>query len=134
MRTPNAAMRPLGSRPYTALTPDDRCCTAERQDDMDQEREMRMTELRQRIARGEYTVEPSAVAEAIVHRAQRRVAEGAAFQRLCSYPDSVSSPSASTKTAPGGPETTRPTGVKPAPSHGAVMASFASFGMQAQSS
>jgi hypothetical protein len=107
---------------------------AERQDDMDEEREMRLTELRQRIAQGEYKVEPRAVAEAIVLRAHQRAAERAALQSLCSYPDSVSSPSASTKTAPGGPETTRPTGVKPAPSRGAVMASFASFGIQAQSS
>ncbi len=106
---------------------------AERQDDMDEEREMRMTELRQRIAQGKYTVEPSVVAEAIIRRARERAVERVAFQKLCSYPESNPSP-ASTKTAPGAPETTRPTGVKPAPSRGAAMAAFASFGIQAQSS
>jgi Anti-sigma-28 factor, FlgM len=103
---------------------------AETQDDMDGEREMRMTELRQRVAQGEYTVDPGVVADAILRRARER----AAFQMECSYPEIPTSPSASTKTAPGGPETTRPTGVKPASSLGAIRSPFAAFGMQAQSS
>ena len=107
---------------------------AETQDDMDGEREMRMTELRQRVAQGDYTVDPGVVADAILRRARERAVERAAFHKECSYPEIPTSPSASTKTAPGGPDTTRPTGVKPASSHGGIRSPFAAFGMQAQSS
>jgi Anti-sigma-28 factor, FlgM len=107
--------------------------SAEKPDDMDEEPQMRITDLRQRIARGEYTVEPSAVADAIIRRGRQRAFERAAFQRLCSNPISGEELVASMNTAPGAPATTRPTNVKPSPVRG-IRSSLASAGMHAQSS
>jgi len=52
--------------------------------------------LKQQIERGEYRVDPSAVADALIRFAQSE----------CSYP--ASGPSASVNTTPGGPASTDP--------------------------
>jgi hypothetical protein len=86
--------------------------------------ERKVTELKNRVARGEYVVDPVKVADAIVGRLHDR----AARQSTCSYPDS--SPDPSTNTRPGGPSTTRPTQF----SNAAALVWRAFGGMQAQSS
>lgn len=107
----------------------------------------RVGDLRDRIARGEYEVDPHAVAEAIVRRLRDRALARAALgldapteleppQKECSYPDRGSS--RSTNVTPGGPAATRPIQVRRAPlSQVALAASAISRalpGMQAQSS
>jgi hypothetical protein len=57
--------------------------------------------LRDKIAKGQYQVDPTAVADAFLRRALA--------QNECSYP--ASSPSASANTTPGGPSITDPTQV-----------------------
>ena len=56
---------------------------------MDEERAMRLVDLKQRIDTGEYRVEPGAVADAIIQRLRRRTAARSAkpAQSECSYPD-----------------------------------------------
>ena len=63
--------------------------------------------LKERIASGDYEVDPVAVADAIMRR-MRGLPE-AAPQKECSYPESSSSPSVNT--TPGVPSTTKPTHV-----------------------
>src|SRR3981081_3920096 len=79
---------------------------------MDEDREMRLAALRGRIQRGEYQVEPLAVADAILRRWQ--LLADADPQKECSYPDNEESSGASRKATPGGPSATRPTQVSPA--------------------
>jgi Anti-sigma-28 factor, FlgM len=59
--------------------------------------------LKQQIDKGEYQIDPSAVADAMLRRLR------AFAQSACSYPASGSS--ASTNATPGGPSTTDPTQV-----------------------
>ncbi len=76
---------------------------------MNEETDTRLTELKQRIARGDYRVDTRAIADAIlcrfresaVHRCRRSDA-----QSECSYPDNGTS--ASVKASPAGPATTWP--------------------------
>lgn len=86
-----------------------------------------LAELRARILRGEYQIDPIAVADAILQRGQ---------SSECSYPESGRS--ASVKHTPGSPAITRPTQVSPAAlAHLSAAASAtvrALGGMQAQSS
>ena len=94
---------------------------------MNKDREDKMGELKQRIEAGEYLVDPTAVADAIVRRlrdaavghtgvvrrsdrAERRRGNG---QNACSYP--TSDPSPSVNTTPAGPATTAPIKVRSAP-------------------
>src|ERR1700683_5402462 len=74
--------------------------------------EHRLPELKQLIERGEYEVDPQAVADAIVERL-RALATAASHaderQKECSSPDS--SPSESVNTTLAGPGRTRPTQV-----------------------
>jgi hypothetical protein len=83
-------------------------------------------DLKQRIEAGEYTVDPTAVADAIVRRlrdiatAQREndmrradcsaAGAGEQAQKLCSYPASSAGPSVNT--TPAGPGTTAPIQIK----------------------
>ena len=94
---------------------------------MNKDREDKMGELKQQIEAGEYLVDPTAVADAIVRRlrdaatghagtvrrndrAERRRGNG---QNACSYP--TSSPEPSVKTTPAGPPTTEPMKVRSTP-------------------
>lgn len=94
---------------------------------MYKDREDKMGELKERIEAGEYRVNPTAVADAIVRRlrdaakghggvvrregpVERRPVNG---QNECSYP--TSSPSPSVNTTPAGPSTTEPMNVRSTP-------------------
>jgi hypothetical protein len=93
----------------------------------------RVMELRERIARGEYEVDPQIIAEVLLERlreAARRAADQA--QNECSYPDSVLSPSP--KLRPGGPATTRPIHVRLRVAAALSAIRRALGGMQTQSS
>jgi Anti-sigma-28 factor, FlgM len=93
--------------------------------------EQRLAELKQLIERGEYEVDPVAVADAIVERLRGLAAvapHAGERQKECSYPES--SPSASVNTTPAGPGRTRPTQVNRWLSNAAA----ALGGMQTQSS
>lgn len=87
----------------------------------------RLDQLRARIRRGEYHVDPVAVADAILERVQ---------SSECSYPESGWLESV--KETPGSPEATRPTQVSLTPlaqlSAAASAAARALGGIQAQSS
>src|SRR5205807_1979186 len=87
-----------------------------------------LSKLRERISRGEYQIDPLAIADAILERLDQ-LSE-------CSYPESGRS--ASVKETPGAPATTRPIQASPAPlahlSAAASAAVRALGGMQAQSS
>lgn len=87
-----------------------------------------LSELRGKIARGEYQIDPLAVADAILDRTGQ--------PRLCSYPESGRLPSV--KETPGSPPTTRPIQLRPIPlgqlSAAASAAARALGGIQAQSS
>jgi anti-sigma-28 factor FlgM len=61
---------------------------------------MDLAVLKEQIERGEYRVDPTAVADALLRRLR------AFAQNECSYPDS--GPSAPANTTPGGPSTTDP--------------------------
>jgi hypothetical protein len=86
-----------------------------------------LAQLRARILRGEYNIDPRAVADAILEHAQ---------SSECSNPES--DPSASMNEHPGEPATIWPIQVSPAPlaqlSAAASAAARAFGGMQAQSS
>jgi Anti-sigma-28 factor, FlgM len=119
---------------------------------MNKDREDKMGHLKQQIEAGEYRVDPTAVADAIVRRlrdvaaargeivrqtehAER--ADGKHGQNKCSYP--TSSPSASVNTTPAGPSTTDPITVRSNPRRSWFDAVFAGFlhtlaGTQAHSS
>ena len=94
---------------------------------MNKDREDKMGELKQQIEAGEYRVDPTAVADAIVRRLrepatrrspavrrsdrpERRRGNG---QTACSYPPSSTGPSV--KTPPAGPSTTEPMKVRSTP-------------------
>ena len=94
---------------------------------MNKDREDKMGELKQQIEAGEYRVDPTAVADAIVRRLrepatghgpavrrsdrpERRRGNG---QNACSYPPSSTGPSV--KTTPAGPSTTEPMKVRSTP-------------------
>ncbi len=88
-RAAPADRRPhLGSRPHAVALERGRCL--EYSDVMDP------AVLKEQIAKGEYRVDTTAVADALLRR----------LQNVCSYP--VSGPSASVYTTPGGPSTTDP--------------------------
>lgn len=79
---------------------------------MHTEREARVMKLRAQIAKGDYRVDPHAVADAILRRVRMLGADEArSGQNECSYP--TSPPSTSAKTKPGGPSMTRPIHVSP---------------------
>jgi hypothetical protein len=94
---------------------------------MYKDREDKMGELKQQIEAGEYLVDPTAVADAIVRRLRdaaaghkeivRRTDRSERLrgngQNACSYP--TSSPSPSVKTTPAGPSTTEPTKARSTP-------------------
>ena len=100
------------------------------------EREMRLTDLKQQVTSGDYRIEPYAVADAIIRRLcespSREPTPGRRRQSECSNPVGDGSPSASRKTTSGEPSTTRPTTVKPDARLG--IPSIAPAWMQAQSS
>ena len=84
---------------------------------MDEGTDTRLTELRQSIARGDYRIDPGAIADAILHRLTDRDARrcwGLEPQTECSYPESGTS--ASVNASPAGPATTWPIQVHWAPS------------------
>lgn len=83
---------------------------AARRHSVNTEREARLSMLSAQIARGEYSVDPHLVADAILRRVFV-VAEAQPDQSECSYP--ASSPSASAKTTPAGPSTMEPTQARP---------------------
>lgn len=100
---------------------------------MDTEREARKSMLRAQIAQGEYTVDPHAIADAILRRVRMVETDGGrAAQNVCSYPASV--PSTSPKTTPGGPSMTHPTHVNPTLSVAASASLRAVGGMHTHSS
>jgi len=83
---------------------------------MDEKTETRLTELKQRIARGDYRIDAGAIADAMLRRFREHDvyrALGAEAQTECSYPDSDTSESV--KATPAGPATTRPIQVQWAP-------------------
>jgi hypothetical protein len=104
---------------------------ADAPEDSEKDREEKVADLKQQIEQGEYRVDPTAVANAIMRRvrelAEARLRERADRTELieplaertdrtepqneCSYPDS--SPGASVNTTPVGPSTTDPIQVKP---------------------
>jgi len=119
---------------------------------MNKDREDRMGALKQQIEAGEYRVDPTAVADAIVRRLRdvaaarsdivqqserARHTNGKHGQNECSYP--TSSPAASVNTTPAGPATTDPITVRSNPPRSWFDAVFAGFlhtlaGTHAQSS
>src|SRR5436853_60865 len=88
---------------------------------MDENQQKKLSEIKDMVERGEYHVDPGLIADAIARRVRQRATARAERPRgerdprrpgreppqsECSYPDNV--PSASVKTRPGGPSTTRP--------------------------
>lgn len=97
---------------------------------MDEDREQKVAEIKERVERGEYRVDPDVVADAILRRLWELAAERAERgtpQNECSYPNR--SPAASVNLTPAGPSRTRPIHVSPIPSLGWLFG-----GMQTQSS
>lgn len=70
---------------------------------------MNATQLKEQIERGEYQIDPVAVADAMLRRLRGLAAPS--VQNECSYPDSSTSPSV--KATPGAPSTTKPTHLSP---------------------
>jgi Anti-sigma-28 factor, FlgM len=76
----------------------------------------RVAEIKRLVDLGEYRVDPRAVAEAMILRAEREIEAtrrrraGSSAQKACSYPDS--SPPASVKLTPARPSTTPPIHVR----------------------
>lgn len=95
---------------------------------MNQTSENRLAELKQSIERGEYQVDPYAIADAVIERLRAAAERVREPQKVCSNPESSSS--ASVNPTPAGPLRTRPTQVNRWLS-GALTALG---GMQAQSS
>jgi hypothetical protein len=84
---------------------------------MDKDREQKVAEIKQRVQRGEYRVDPDLVADAILRRLWELAAKRAGRvtpQNECSYPDS--SPAESVNLTPAGPSSTRPIHVSRVPS------------------
>jgi len=71
---------------------------------MDEDRAQKVSEIKRRVRQGDYTVDPRAVADAILRRRLEFAAE--CGQKECSYPER--SPDAPMKPTPGGPGRTRP--------------------------
>jgi Anti-sigma-28 factor, FlgM len=92
------------------------------------EQQQRLGKLKELIERGEYEVDPQAIADAIVDRLRATAALVDEYQKECSNPES--SPSASVKTTPAGPSKTRPTQVR----RWLSISAAALGGMQTQSS
>jgi len=104
-----------------------------KQDPMHTEREARLVKLRAQIARGDYHVDPHAVADAILRRVRApETAEPRPDQNECSYP--TSPPSTSAKTKPGGPSMTRPIQLSPVFAAASSASLRAVGGIQAHSS
>jgi hypothetical protein len=94
---------------------------------MDENQQNKLSQIKEMIKRGEYQVDPRAVAEALLRRlyedpaalddlrSAKKLSRCAqpSRQRRCSKPDS--SPEASVKVTAGSPSRTRPTHVIPAP-------------------
>lgn len=118
---------------------------------MSEDREDNVRDLRQQIEAGEYRVDPTAVADAIVrrlrdvaaardeiiHQAESTQRNGEQIQNECSYPESLPSPSVNT--TPAGPGTTDPIQVRPSPRRSPLVTLADSIlralsGMQTQSS
>jgi len=102
---------------------------------MDEGREMRVQELKERVARGDYEVEERLVADAVIERLRRvreRHDDAKQSQSECSYPDSVAAPGP--KSTAGGPATTLPIHVREAAAVLAASLRRALGGMQTQSS
>jgi hypothetical protein len=72
---------------------------------MEEDRDSKLSAIKDQIERGEYRVEPAVVADAILRRLR--------IQKACSYP--ASGPSASVNTTPPSPSVTDPTQVRPGP-------------------
>jgi Anti-sigma-28 factor, FlgM len=103
----------------------------------EKDREDKVAELKQRIEQGDYVVDPTAVADAIVRRLRELAQARLRAQNECSYP--ASSSVASTNEIAAAPSTTSPTRVRPAPFRralaGVVSSVFhASAGTQTHSS
>src|ERR1700735_2255917 len=96
--------------------------------DMTQTSHQRPGNPKQLIERGEYEVDPQAIADAIIDRLRATAALVDDYQKECSKPES--SPSASVKTTAAGPSKTRPTQVR----RWLSIAAAALGGMQTQSS
>jgi hypothetical protein len=82
---------------------------------MDEDREEKMVGIKEQIERGDYRVDPAAVADAILRRMrglERPGGQKPGAQNRCSYPPSFSS-SPSTKLTPPAPGTTDPIQVRP---------------------
>ena len=73
--------------------------------------EPKITELRQKIATGEYRVDEEVLADALIDRIRAMGRRLRRAQNWCSYPESGADPSV--KQAPGSPSTTRPIQVSP---------------------
>src|ERR1700731_4735521 len=81
---------------------------------MDEDRDQKMAEIKQRVQRGEYRVDPDVVADAILRRLREFAAvraERDTPQNECSYPDRA--PAASVNLTPAWPSRTRPIHVSP---------------------
>jgi hypothetical protein len=79
----------------------------------DEDREDKVTELKKQIERGEYRVDATAVADAVIRRLRELAdarADCAEFQKECSYPARSTGPSR--KAIPHGPSRTAPTRVR----------------------
>jgi hypothetical protein len=72
---------------------------------MEEDRNSKMSSIKDQVERGAYRVDPAVVADAILRRL--------GFQKACSYP--ARGPSASVNTTPRSPCVTDPTQVRPGP-------------------
>jgi hypothetical protein len=79
----------------------------------------KVRDLKHRIETGEYRVDPTAVAQAILRRLAKQ------RQNECSYPDS--GPFPSVKTTPAGPAATEPIQVRPTPRASCMFAELESL-------
>jgi hypothetical protein len=82
----------------------------------EEDREVRVEDLKELIEKGEYRVDPTAVADAILQRLRELADERTARvqpENECSYPDSLSGPSVNTAALAA--STTEPILVRPVP-------------------
>jgi Anti-sigma-28 factor, FlgM len=97
---------------------------------MGQDRNFKVGQLRDQVERGDYRIDPGAVADAIVGRLRDLVQAGGnrmQGQSECSYPDSSSTES--TNSRPAGPSTTDPIHVRPTFAPGAPAVSWLSLAL-----
>lgn len=100
---------------------------------MHSEREVKLVKLRAQIARGDYQVDPHAIADAILRRVLMVFPDEARLdQNECSYPASL--PPTSPKNTPGGPSMMRPMQVNPVLAVATSASLRALGGIQTQSS